>query len=523
MSANKQVSKKNFFSSVKVSFWTFSSRVFGLLRDISTTNLFGASLYHDIFVVVLRIPNLFRRFFAEGAFNQAFVPILSDLEHSKDKTQVKDFIDSLAGILISTLFIFTIICLLFAPFVIFIFAPGFYFDPQKQVLAVNVLRIMFPYLALISLVAFAAGIQNTHSRFSLPAATPIIFNLTLIIFALLVAPKMDAPLISLSWGVFLAGILQLIIQFAPLKAIDRLPVPKINLKNSEISRFFNLIVPAILAGGVTQINLLIDTIFASLLETGSPTWLYISDRLIQFPLGIFAIAIGTVLLPSLSKASVKKDEHHFKSLLDNSFRLVIFIAVPSLIGLIYFAEPIIASLFFRGEFTEHDVIKSSYSLVFFCYGLPFFMLMKVLTPAFFSRKDTKTPFYVALLSLILNAILNYIFAFELGYGHAGLAIGSSLAVLVSASILFFVLAKQNLISSKIILHRTNLAALFSSILMLLGFDYFIGVDAEWMSKFYEFSDLIRISLIGVIVILSSLFYFLVSKWIFRVSNKDFYI
>ena len=386
MSANKQVSKKNFFSSVKVSFWTFSSRIFGLLRDISTTNLFGASLYHDIFVVVLRIPNLFRRFFAEGAFNQAFVPILSDLEHSKDKTQPKDFIDSLAGILISTLFIFTIICLLFAPFVIFIFAPGFYFDPQKQDLAVNVLRIMFPYLALISLVAFAAGIQNTHSRFSLPAATPIIFNLTLIIFALLVAPKMDAPLISLSWGVFLAGILQLIIQFAPLKAIDRLPVPKINLKNSEISRFFNLIVPAILAGGVTQINLLIDTIFASLLETGSPTWLYISDRLIQFPLGIFAIAIGTVLLPSLSKASVKKDEHHFKSLLDNSFRLVIFIAVPSLIGLIYFAEPIIASLFFRGEFTEHDVIKSSYSLVFFCYGLPFFMLMIY----YFNKKKNKT-------------------------------------------------------------------------------------------------------------------------------------
>ena len=176
MSANKEPSEQNFLSSIKVSFWTFSSRIFGLFRDISTTNLFGASLYHDIFVVVLRIPNLFRRFFAEGAFNQAFVPILSDIEKTKDPKQVKDFIDSLAGILISTLFVFTIICLLFAPFVIFIFAPGFYFDSEKQDLAVNVLRIMFPYLALISLVAFAAGIQNTHSRFSLPAATPVSYT-----------------------------------------------------------------------------------------------------------------------------------------------------------------------------------------------------------------------------------------------------------------------------------------------------------------------------------------------------------
>ena len=308
-----------------------------------------------------------------------------------------------------------------------------------------------------------------------------------------------------------------------MKAIDRLPVPKINFNNPEIPKFFKLIIPAILAGGVIQINLLIDTIFASLLETGSPTWLYISDRLMQLPLGIFAIAIGTVLLPTLSRAAADKNDSKFKAFLDNSFRLVIFIAIPSIIGLIYFAEPIIASLFYRGEFTEFDVIKSSYSLVFFCYGLPFFMLMKVLTPAFFSRQDTKTPFYVALFSLILNAILNYIFAFKLGYGHAGLAIGSSLAVLVSSCILFCVLMKQNLLSFSIIFHKTNLAALFSSLLMLIAFDFFVGIDSEWMSKFYEYSGLVRISLLTVIIILSCLFYFFISKWVFRVSNKDFYL
>ena len=200
----------NLFSAIKVSFWTGSSRVFGLLRDISTTNLFGASIYHDIFVVVLRIPNLFRRFFAEGAFNQAFVPILSDFESNKPQDEIKDFIDSMAGLLILTLFLFTVFALAFAPFLIFIFAPGFYFDPDKQMLSVTVLKIMFPYLALISLVAFAGGIQNTHSKFSLPAATPLIFNLTLIIFALIIAPKTETPLFTLAWGVFAAGILQLL-------------------------------------------------------------------------------------------------------------------------------------------------------------------------------------------------------------------------------------------------------------------------------------------------------------------------
>ena len=512
----------NLFSAIKVSFWTGSSRVFGLLRDISTTNLFGASIYHDIFVVVLRIPNLFRRFFAEGAFNQAFVPILSDFESNKPQDEIKDFIDSMAGLLILTLFLFTVFALAFAPFLIFIFAPGFYFDPDKQMLSVTVLKIMFPYLALISLVAFAGGIQNTHSKFSLPAATPLIFNLTLIIFALIIAPKTETPLFTLAWGVFAAGILQLIIQLAPLAAINRLPIPRLNFSNKGIKKFFRIVFPAILAGGITQINLLIDTIFASLLQTGSPTWLYISDRLIQFPLGIFAIAVGTVLLPSLSKSVMNQNFVEYKKNLHNSFRLVTFIALPSMVGLICLAEPIISTLFYRGDFLKIDVIQSAYSLVFFCYGLPFFMMMKVLTPAFFSRQDTKTPFYIAVFSLLINGFLNYFLAFKIGLGHGGLALGSSIAVFLSVTIMLIILSRSNFISFSILWHRTNLTSIVSSLILLVIFILLQKMDLNLTNYFYDFNEVQRIASIIFITMISIFIYFAINKFIFNVNLKDFY-
>ena len=258
---------------------------------------------------------------------------------------------------------------------------------------------MFPYLALISLVAFASGIQNTHQKFSIPAFTPVVFNVILIVAASFIAPNYDMPILVLAWGVLLAGFVQLIIQVSPLINIDKLPVPKLDFNNEGVKKFMTIILPAIIAGGILQINLLIDTIFASLLETGSPTWLYISDRLIQFPMGIFAIAIGTVLLPTLSKYDLSTEKNNFISTIKKGQKFVLFIGIPSLIGLFYCAEDLISTIFYRGAFTEVDVINSSYSLMAFSFGLPFFMLMKVLTPAFFSRKDTTTPMRVALISL----------------------------------------------------------------------------------------------------------------------------
>ena len=501
----------------KVSGWTGISRIFGLIRDISTTSLLGASVFHDIFVITLKIPNVFRRFFAEGAFNQAFIPIYSDYQKNKNESQTLDFLNSLAGFLITFLFFFTIMVLIFAPIFIFIFAPGFYFDPIKKDLSVEVLRIMFPYLALISLVAFAGGIQNSHARFSLPAFTPILFNLCLIIAALLIAPKYDMPIFVLAWGVLLAGFLQLLIQFIPLFSLSRLPIPKLDFKNSGLKKFFVLILPAIFAGGIIQINLLVDTIFASLLETGSPTWLYVSDRLIQFPMGIFAIAIGTVLLPTLSKIDLQENKQNFIDSLQKAQTFVLFIGLPSLIGLFFCAEDLISTIFLRGEFKIIDVYKSSYSLMAFSLGLPFFMLMKVLTPAFFARKDTKTPMYVALLALFSNVILNYVLAFVFGYGHVGIAIGSSIATLISVLILELILIRDGLIKISRILSRFNVAILTGSI-GLIAFLKFFSNSVD----FITLSQGSRIFYLLIEVAIAISIYFALTRLVYGKNLKEIF-
>ena len=512
---DKTASQLNFFSTIKVGGWTLVSRVAGLIRDIFTTNLLGASIFHDIFVVVLKIPNVFRKLFAEGAFSQAFIPIYSEYISSKDEKSSQDFLNALFGILLSALFIFTALALLFAPVFILIFAPGFYFDIQKQDLAVSLLRIMFPYLALISLVAFAAGIQNSHNKFSIPAITPLIFNLSLIGSAWLVAPKIDIPVMALAWGVLLAGFLQLVFQIAPLASIKKIPVPKIDFQNPGVKKFFILILPAIVAGGIAQINLLVDTIFASLLITGSPTWLYVSDRLIQFPMGIFAIAVGTVLLPGLSKSYAQKEIKAFTEQLENAFKLIFFLAIPSLIGLILFASPLLATIFQRGAFLWTDVQQASLSLIGFSLGLPFFMAMKVLVPAFFSRQNTKTPMLIAFLSLLINVCLNYLLAFYFGLGHLGLAIASSISAIVSVMILSFILKTEGLISFSGIFSAFSFKVLIASVALIS----FLSIFNQYFD-FELFTEVQRLLHLGAAVIGSLIIYFGVS-FLLGVRTTDF--
>ena len=508
-------SQSNFTSTVKVGVWTFASRIAGLIRDIFTTSLLGASTFHDIFVVVLKIPNVFRKFFAEGAFSQAFIPIYSEYLAQEQEQEGQEFLDALAGALLSVLFIFTLLTLFFAPIFILIFAPGFYFDSANQELAVNLLRIMFPYLALISLVAFAAGIQNSHQKFSIPAATPLIFNFSLIGAAWIVAPKIEVPVMALAWGVLLAGFLQLLFQIVPLASIKKIPVPKIDLQNPGVKKFFILILPAIIAGGIAQINLLVDTIFASLLGEGSPTWLYVSDRLIQFPLGIFAIAIGTVLLPTLARSFAKNDITDFTLRLTKAFKLIFFLAFPSVIGLIIFAEPILGTIFQRGEFLWSDVENSSLSLIGFAVGLPFFMAMKVLVPAFFSRQDTKTPMLIAGISLFLNVFLNYLLAFYFGYAHLGLALASSVSAIVGATLLSILLSKKNLLSFQGVFSFFSLQILLASI-ALMSFLLYTKVNLD----FETFTQIQRLMNLLYVVITSMVIYFGVS-FLAGIRAKDF--
>ena len=509
-------SKKISRALTQVSGWTGISRVFGLIRDIATTNLLGASILHDIFVITLKIPNVFRRFFGEGAFNQAFIPIYSDYQKTNNKEDIYKFLNSLAGAYLGFLFFFTLLVLLIAPIFIFIFAPGFYYDDYKKDLAVDILRIMFPYFAFISLVAFSSGIQNSHDRFSLPAFTPVIFNIILIIVAIFIAPRFNIPVFALAWGVLLAGFVQLIVHIIALKKINRVPRPVLNFHHPGLKKFLNLILPAILAGGIIQINLLIDTIFASLLETGSPTWLYISDRLIQFPMGIFAIAIGTVLLPTLSKIDINENKSLYISELQKGQRLVLFIGLPSFIGLYLCSFELISTIYYRGEFSLRDVEQSSLSLMAFSVGLPFFMLMKVLTPAFFARKDSKTPMYIALLSLFLNGFFNYVLAFKLGYGHIGIAIGSSIAALISVLLLELVLIKDGLVNLNNPFNRFNFSIIIPCITVVIFLNY-----AGQFFNFIELNQIERVFALLFEVIASVTIYFVLSRIIRGTSFKEF--
>jgi len=434
-----------FFKTGLVSFWTFLSRVFGLLRDVVTTSLLGSSFAHDVFVVMLKIPNVFRRLVAEGAFNQAFVPVLTEYKNLNSFTETKDvinksftFIFLASGTLVGLVFIFT-------PLFVFIFAPGFYYDEAKLVLSQDILRITFPYLFFISLVALSGSILNTFGKFSVPAATPIFFNLSIILSAIYLRDYFENTVFAIAYGVIIAGIAQLLFQIKFLLDLKLLPSFDFKILNKGTKKIFNLMIPGILAGGVIQLNILIDTIFASLLETGSPTWLYLSDRLIQLPLGIFGIAIATVILPKLSSEYVTEKYLEFKENLKWGIELILIFAIPSSIALFNIGLPIIELLFVRGKFNDIDANMTYMSLQAFSLGLFAFMLIKILSASFFARQDTFTPLIITIISFVMNVFLNYFLAFYLGYGHIGLALGSSIAAIVSVVIYYIILSRHSFI------------------------------------------------------------------------------
>lgn len=456
-------------SSSIVSFWTFISRILGLIRDIVFTSLLGAGVALDAYVVITKIPNVFRRIFAEGAFNQAFVPVLSEYKENSNENEVRVLVNNVFGVLSSTLLILTLVVLLFTPIFVFIFAPGFYSEPIKNELATDILRITFPYLLFVSLVAFSGSIMNTFGKFSIPALTPVFYNLTLVSTGIWIAPQYEIPIYAIAWGMFFAGCIQLIIQFYPLIKLRLFPVFSFNLSHPGVKKVLYLMIPGIIAGGVSQLNMLVDTILASFLPTGSPTWLYVSDRLMQLPLGIFAIAIATVILPRLSSLHQTEDKSGFSKTLDWSIRLVLLIGIPSIIGLVVLAEPIILTLFERGEFLASDTKQASYSLIVLAIGLIGFMLIKVLTPGFFARQNPKTPLKVALASMLLNAFLAWLLAFYLELNHVGLAMASSIAAYFSISLLLFILLRSKIYEIQkgwvLFLGRIIIACIFMSIVV----------------------------------------------------------
>jgi putative peptidoglycan lipid II flippase len=453
-----------FKSTSVVGSMTLLSRISGLAREIAFSHWLGAGAVMDAFVVAFKIPNLLRRFFAEGAFSQAFVPVISEYRSNKSPAESRELIDRVAGTLGVILFAVTLVGVIAAPVLIIVFAGGFVADDGRYELATGMLRLTFPYLLFISLTALAGGILNAYRRFAIPAFTPVLLNVVMIVFAGLLAPRLDRPELALAGGVFVAGVLQLAFQVPFLLKLGLLPRPRWGWGHEGVRRILRLMLPAMFGSSVAQISILFDTLIASFLAAGSVSWLYYSDRLVEFPLGVFGIALATVILPRLSEHHAKASTETFAATLDWALRLVLLIAVPAAIGLALLARPLMATLFYGGEFGERDVAMATASLWAYAPGLIGFILVKVLAPGYFARQDMRTPVRIAVQALALSMILNVVFVVALvqtewAPAHAGIAAATTCSALFNSALLL-----KGLLRTGIYRVRPGWRALYAQVL-----------------------------------------------------------
>jgi len=423
-----------------VSSLTLLSRVLGFVRDFVIARTFGAGMLTDAFFVAFKLPNLLRRLFAEGAFSQAFVPLLAEYRNRRGADATRQLVDRVATLLFLVVLGVTLVGIVGAPLLLHVAAPGFVADADKFDLTVQLTRIAFPYILFMALVALAAGILNTWSRFALPAFTPVLLNLSFIGMALFAAPYFDPPVLALAWAVFIGGALQLAIQLPMLKRIGMMPRFDFAPGDPGVRRVLLLMAPAVLGVSVSQISLLINTVFASFLVSGSVSWLYYADRLMEFPAGLLGAALGTILLPSLSKAHAGNDPREFSGLLDWGLRLTFLLTLPAALALAMLGVPLIATLFQHGAFTADDVLQTRQALVAYSVGLIGLILVKVLAPGFYARQNIRTPVKIAIVTLIATQAMNL--AFIVPLKHAGLALAIGLASCLNAVLLFRGLRKR---------------------------------------------------------------------------------
>ena len=490
-----------------VSGLTFLSRILGLVREMLIANLFGAGLVTDAFNVAFRLPNLLRRLFAEGAFSQAFVPILSEYKSQRGEAETHALINHVASLLGLIVMLVSVLGVIAAPWIIHATAGGFANQPEKFALTVELTRITFPYIFFMAMVALSAGVLNTWSRFSIPAFTPVLLNLSFIGMALFAAPHFDEPVKALAWGAFIGGALQLGLQIPALARIGMFPRFAISLKDPGVMRILKLMGPATLGVSVAQISLLINTAFASWLPTGSVSWLNYADRLMEFPMGILGAALGTILLPSLSKMKAQNDMAGFSATLDWGLRIALLLTAPAAVGMMLLAVPLAATLFQHGAFTAADTLKTHEALMTYSVGLLGLILVKILAPAFYSRQDIRTPLKYALISLATTQLLNLLFIFVLDLRHAGLALSISLAATLNASLLYYGLRQRQaftpqsgwlLFSAKLLVALAVLAG----VLWLT-----MGSRADWLNQnsLWRVSHLAMVMAAGMSAYFASLF------------------
>ncbi|KKO47175.1 multidrug transporter MurJ [Arsukibacterium ikkense] len=428
-------------SGLIVSAMTLISRVLGLIRDVVVANFVGAGATADVFFFANRIPNFLRRLFAEGAFSQAFVPVLSEVKAQHGDDAVRELIAKVAGTLGVIVTLVTLFGVIASPLLTMLFMTGWFIewlndgpDAQKFELASLMLKITFPYLWFISLVALSGAVLNTYNRFAVAAFTPVFLNIAIIGAAWYLAPQLNEPAMALAWGVFIGGLVQLLFQLPFLAKAGLLVLPKWGWRDPNVTKIRTLMLPALFGVSVSQINLLFDTVIASFLLTGAVSWLYYSDRLIEFPLGLFGIAIATVILPNLSRHHASASGAKFRHTLDWAIRFVAMFGLPAMAALMVLAQPIIMLLFMRGEFSQQDVMMVSYSLIAYATGLLSFMLIKVLAPGFYARQDIKTPVRIGIIAMVANMGLNLLLAPWLSY--VGLALATALSASLNAYLLY---------------------------------------------------------------------------------------
>ncbi|QDQ27858.1 murein biosynthesis integral membrane protein MurJ [Chitinimonas arctica] len=418
----------------RTSSMTMLSRILGLVRDTMNAHQFGANKAMDAFVVAFLLPNMFRRIFAEGAFSQAFVPVLAEYKQQRGETATRAFVADVCGLLTLALLVLTVIGVVAAPAIVYLSASGFARQPEKYQLAVDLTRITFPYILLISLSSLAGSILNTWNRFAIPAFTPALLNLSMIAFGILLSPYMAQPIFALAIAVAVGGVAQLAFQLPFLARIGMLPRPRLNLRDPGVWRVLKQMGPAMFGVSVAQISLLLNRNFASWLPDGSMSWLYFADRLMELPTGVLGVALGTILLPSLAKLSAADRQDDYSAMLDWGLRLCCLLALPAAAALAVMAEPLITVLFERGQYGLNDTLQTQRALGAYAVGLLALIAIKVLAPAFYARQNIKTPVKIGIVTIVATQLFN-IGLLWAGLAHAGLALAISLGACVNAGLL----------------------------------------------------------------------------------------
>lgn len=505
------MAKGLFRSGMIVSAMTMISRVLGLVRDAVVANLLGASAAADVFLFANRIPNFLRRLFAEGAFAQAFVPVLSDIKEQQGDDKVRFFVAQAAGTLGTILLIVTIFGVVASPVIAALFGTGWFIDwwqggpdADKFELASSLLKFTFPYLFFVSLVALSGAVMNVYNRFAVAAFTPVLLNISIILCAIFLHDKFSVGAYSLAIGVFVGGVVQLLFQLPFLYRAKMLAPPRWGWQDENVKKVRKLMLPALFGVSISQINLLLDTVIASLLMTGSIAWLYYSDRLIEFPLGLFGIGIATVILPTLSKLHSSKKGSDFQDTLDWGVRFVIFLGIPAMVGLMVISPLIITVLFDHGAFSsdEIDHVKAvSFGVMAYSVGLVSFMLIKVLAPGFYSRQDTKTPVKIGVITLVLNMVFNIMLAPFIGY--LGLALATSMSASCNALLLYRQLKKEQVYQFSSMSGWFTLKCIAASIVMG-GSVLYLNSYYAWQT--WHFTQ--QLLLLGALLLIAGFMYFL---------------